>query len=182
MMLKMQRKFVESGLLILLLMTLFLLATLSATAQELTNSQQVRDEVASKEERTEVTEPTQAPITAPVYRDFMGITLGMEAEEVRAKLGHVKDLGERQDFFVFSESKSAQIVYDDRAKVIAISVDYVGKDGNAPSPESVLGEPVQAKQDGSIYQLKRFPTAGYWVAYSRTSGDSPIITVTMQKM
>jgi hypothetical protein len=45
---KIQRKFVESCLLILLLITLFLLASLSATAQEPTNSQVVHDKVARK--------------------------------------------------------------------------------------------------------------------------------------
>jgi hypothetical protein len=33
-----------------------------------------------------------------------------------------------------------------------------------------------------MYELKRYPSAGYWVAYSRTAGKNPIITVTMQKM
>jgi hypothetical protein len=182
-MLKIQRRFIESCLLILLLMTLFLLASVSATAQELTNSQHVQDEVASKGERAEMKQPSETALTTgPVYKDFMGVTLGMGANEVRAKLGHLKDKGERQDFFVFSESQSAQVVYDDQGKVIVISVDYLSKDGNAPSPESVLGEPVQAKKDGSIYQLKRYPVAGYWVAYNRTAGDDPIVTVTMQKI
>ncbi len=47
-MFRIQRKFIESCLLILLLLTLFLLASLSATARELTNSQVVQDTVARK--------------------------------------------------------------------------------------------------------------------------------------
>lgn len=182
-MLRIYRKFIESCLLILMLVTLFLLSSLSATAQDLTNSQQTQDAIARSGERTAMKQPSEKAITvAPVYRDFMGVTLGMSTDEVRAKLGKLKDKDERQDFFVFSDSKSAQILYDDQGKVTVISVDYVGKDGNAPSPEAVLGEAVQAKQDGSIYQLKRYPEAGYWVAYSRTAGDHSIVTVTMQKM
>lgn len=182
-MLGIQTKCVESGLLILMLITLFLLSSVSARAQGLTSSQNVQVEVASKGQLAVAKPPSEKKITtAPVYQDFMGVTLGMDADEVRAKLRHLKDKGERQDFFVFSESQSAQIVYDDHGKVVVISVDYAGKDGSAPSPESVLGEAVQAKQDGSIYQLKRYPEAGYWVAYSRTAGDNPIVTVTMQKL
>ena len=182
-MLRIQRKFIESCLLILMLVTLLMLSSVSATAQELTNPQRTHDEVASTGERAAMKQPSKtATRTAPVYKDFMGVTLGMDVEEVRAKLEHLKNKGERQDFFVFSDSQSAQIAYDDQGKVIIISADYVGKDGNAPSPESVLGEAVQARQDGSIYQLKRYPEAGYWVAYSRTAGDNPIVTVTMQKM
>lgn len=178
-MLRIQRKFIESCLLILMLVTLFLLSSLSATAQDLTNSQRTHDEIASG---VPMKQPSGPAITDPVYQDFMGVMLGMDAEQVRAKLRHLKDKGERQDFFVFSESQSAQTVYDEKGKLIVISVDYVGKDSSAPSPESVLGEAVQAKQDGSIYQLKRYPEAGYWVAYSRTAGDNPIVTVTMQKL
>ncbi len=181
-MLRIQRKFVESCLLILLLMSLFLLASFRASGQEPPNPQATRDGIASNKV-VEVKDPSDAVIgMSPVYQDFMGVTLGMSTQEVRAKLGDPKDKGERQDFFVFSDSQSAQVVYDDQGKLVVISVDYVGKDGNAPSPESVLGEAVQAKQDGSIYQLKRYPDAGYWVAYSRTAGDNSIVTVTMQKI
>lgn len=181
-MLRIERKFVESCLLILLLATVFLLSSLSATAQELTNSQRSHDVVASKGEQAAMKHPEAMIPIAPVYKDFMGVTLGMSAEEVRTKLGHLKDKGESQDFFVFSESQSAQIAYDDQGKVIVISVDYVSKGANAPSPETVLGEAVQPKPDGSIYQLKRYPKAGYWVAYNRTAGDDAIVTVTMQKL
>ena len=181
-MLKIQKTFINCCLLTLLLTTLFVLLSSSATGQELAESQATHTEVASKTGPAELKQSNDsAEATAPVYKDFRGVTLGMNAEEVREKLGHLKDKGERQDFFVFSESQSGQIVYDDQRKVIVISVDYVGKDANAPSPESVIGEAVQAKQDGSIYQLKRYPEAGYWVAYSRTAGANPIVTVTMQK-
>jgi hypothetical protein len=182
-MLRIQRKFIESCLLVLTLVTLFLLSSLSATAQELTTSQRTHDEVASKDESAAMKQPGVTTIrSGPVYKEFMGVTLGMNADEVRAKLRHLKDKGERQDFFVFSDSQSAQIVYDDQGKVIVISADYVGKGGHAPSPEAVLGEAVRARPDGSIYQLKRYPEAGYWVAYNRTAGDNPIVTVTMQKL
>lgn len=182
-MLRIQRKFIESCLLILMLVTLFMLSSVSVTAQELTNSGATHDEIASRGESHAMKQPGETAITnAPVYKDFMGVTLGMSADEVRAKLGNLKDKGERQDFFVFSDSQSAQIAYDDQGKAVVISVDYTSKDSNAPTPESVLGEAVQSKPDGSIHQLKRYPEAGYWVAYSRTAGDDPLITVTIQKI
>jgi major membrane immunogen (membrane-anchored lipoprotein) len=161
-MLKIRRTFIESSLLILLLITLFLLVSVSGTAQGPTEIEGIS--------------------SGPVYKDFMGVTLGMPVDEVRAKLGDPKHKGERQDFFVFSESQSAQVVYDDQGKVVVISVDYEQKDGKVPPPESVLGEAVQAKKDGSMYQLKRYPEAGFWVAYNRTAGDDPIVTITIQRM
>lgn len=182
-MFKIKKKFIDCCLLILLLTTVFLLLSLSANAQEPTDSQATHAELASGNKPAEPTRPNGAVLAnGPVYKEFMGVTLGMEAKDVRAKLGHLKEKGEHQDFFVFSESQSAQIVYDSEGKVTVISVDYVNKEDGTPSPESVLGEAVQPKADGSIYQLKRYPAAGYWVAYSRTAGDNPIVTITMQKI
>jgi hypothetical protein len=118
--------------------------------------------------------------TMPVYADVVGIKLGMSTDEVRDKLGKPRDKSERQDFFVFSDSKTAQIYYDDKGKVVTLSVDYFGKDVNAPSPEEVLGEAVQPKADGSIFQRKRYPEAGCWVAYNRTAGENPTVTIVVQ--
>ncbi|HKO59616.1 MAG TPA: hypothetical protein VJV03_00520 [Pyrinomonadaceae bacterium] len=178
-----QRKFIESGLLVLLLISLFVLASAPAAGQQ-PAATPATDNVISKNTPAETKQPVQpaAAVVAPVYKDFMGVTLGMAADDIRSKLGHLKNKSDRQDFFVFSETQTAQIVYDEKGHATIISVDYLSKDGNAPSPESVLGEPAQAKPDGSIYQRKRYPEAGYWIAYSRTAGDNPVITVTMQKI
>ena len=111
---------------------------------------------------------------------YRGVKISMTAEEVRAKLERLKK-DDRQDFLVFSQHESAQIYYDDQGKVTALSIDYFG-DSNAPTPDAVLGVALQSKPDGSMYQLKRYPQAGYWVSYNRTAGDKPIVTITMQKM
>jgi len=123
-----------------------------------------------------------AQTNLPVFKDYRGVQIGMSADEVRKKLDRLKDGGLGQDFFAYSEGESAQIYYDKERKVIAISVDYFGGDAEAPSASAVLGEDLQAKPDGSMYQLKRYPDAGYWVSYNRTAGDKPIITITMQKI
>jgi hypothetical protein len=120
--------------------------------------------------------------TLPVFTDYRGVRIGMSADEVKTKLQNLKDGGTAQDFFVFSERESAQIYYDENKKVMAISIDYIGDATNAPSPSSVLGIELEAKPDGSMYQLNRYPEAGYWVSYNRTAGDKPIVTITMQKV
>ena len=173
-MLRIQRKFIESCMLVLLLISLFVLVSTRAAGQQPTDA-------ISKNTSAQSSQPA-TPASAPVYKDFMGVTLGMTADDIRSKLGHLKNKSEQQDFFVFSESRTAQIVYDEKGQATIISVDYQSKDADAPSPESVLGEPAQAKPDGSIFQRKRYPEAGYWIAYSRTAGDNPVITVTMQKI
>ncbi len=117
----------------------------------------------------------------PLFREYKGVTIGMPAEECRKKLGTPQDKGEQQDFYAFSDNETAQISYDAQHQVAAIAVIYVGAD-KAPVAKSVLGADLSAKPDGSMYRLVRYPKAGYWVSYSRTAGDSPLVIVTIQKI
>lgn len=150
----------------------------------ITNAQQVSKSPTQEEEvATVVNSPAGKAATSnvPVFSDYRGVKIGMTTEEVRAKLDRIKK-GDGQDFLVYSERESAQIYYNDEGKVTAISIDYFGDNSNAPTSEAVLGVALQAKADGSMYQLSRYPEAGYWVSYNRTAGDKPIVTITMQKM
>ena len=154
-----------------------------AKAQQAPEPQSAGTEVASSKPTTETNQPAaNRPEAIPAYADLIGIRLGMSADEVRAKVDNLKDKSKSQDFFVFSESKSAQVYYDAQGKVMALSIDYVGKNSEPPVPEQLLGETLEAKPDGSMHKLKRYPEAGYWIAYNRTAGENPIITVTVQKM
>jgi hypothetical protein len=117
----------------------------------------------------------------PVFTNFKGVELGMAATDARLKLGIPSDKGEEQDFFSFSDKNTAQVYYDHDKKVYAISVNYLGGD-NIPTPQSVVGSDVETKPDGSLFKRVTYPKAGYWVAYNRTGGNDPLITITMQKM
>jgi hypothetical protein len=117
----------------------------------------------------------------PLYVEYKGIRIGMETTEVRQKLGDPADKSDAQDFFVFSEKESAQIFYN-KGKVIAVSANYVGNNSGAPLARVVFGTDIEAKPDGSMHKIVRYPTAGYWVSYNRTRGDDPLVTVTMQKI
>lgn len=119
----------------------------------------------------------------PLFHEYRGVQIGWLADDVRKKLGTPTDKGEEQDFYVFNDKETAQILYDKAThKVIAISVDFINGAQNVLTPQQVFGTEIDAKADGSKYKLVRYPKAGYWLSYSRTAGDSPIITVTMQKM
>jgi len=117
-----------------------------------------------------------------VFHDYRGIQLGMLAEDVRKKLGDPKDKSDEQDFFVFNETETAQIVYDKTHKVITISADFLTSGTGIPTAKQVFGTEVEAKADGSVYKMIRFTKAGYWLSYNRTSGNSPLTTVTLQKI
>jgi hypothetical protein len=123
------------------------------------------------------------PEAAPIFSAYRDVKIGMSASEVRDSLEHyLKAKGDKQDFLVLSDNETAQIFYDAAGKVTAISIDYTAKNAHAPTPVEVLGTDIQPKPDGSIYALKRYPAAGYWVSYNRTRGESPTITITMQAL
>ena len=154
--------------------------TVSAQTQDQTVSNQEQLVKAESTSETGVEAKTAQPI--PVFTGYKGIQIGMSADDVRQKVDHLKEKGDAQDFFVFSDVETAQVFYDNSGKVRAVSVDYMGKVSNAPSAQEVLGEELQPKADGSMYGLRRYPAAGYWVSYNRTAGDSPTVTITMQRM
>ncbi|HSE16893.1 MAG TPA: hypothetical protein VLB46_07555 [Pyrinomonadaceae bacterium] len=117
----------------------------------------------------------------PVFHDYRGVKIGWLADEVRKKLGSPANKGDEQDYFIFGEKETCQVMYD-KGQVTAISVDFMNGAKEIITPQQVFGADVEAKPDGSKYRLVRYPKAGYWVSYSRTAGDSPIITVTIQKL
>lgn len=117
----------------------------------------------------------------PPYSAYRGVSIGTLAAEARTKLGKPKETADDQDFYIFSDSESAQIYYDAAKKVTAISVTYTGKLDKVPDPASVFGEAVEAKADGSISKLVRYPKAGFWISYNKTAGDDPLVMIAMQK-
>ena len=118
----------------------------------------------------------------PLFHEYRGIQIGTLADEVRKKLGSPADKSVEQDFYVFNEKETAQILYDKAGKVVTISVDFmVGADG-VLTPKQVFGGDIEPKPDGSKYRMVRYPKAGCWLSYNRTAGDQPLITVTLQKI
>ena len=127
--------------------------------------------------------PAAAPDESPIFQEYRGVQIGWLADDVRKKLGNPADKGDEQDFFVFGEKETAQILYDKAThKVTAISVDFMNGASGVITPQQVFGADFETKPDGSKHKLVRYPKAGYWVSYSRTAGDTPIVTITIQKM
>ena len=122
------------------------------------------------------------PESRPAFNDFRGVRIGMPTDEARKKLGNPKDKSAEQDFYVFNDTQAVQVFYDKNGAVLAISIDYMNGATGIPSAREVLGTDADAKPDGSMYKLLRYPKAGYWVSYSRTAGSSPTTTITIQKI
>jgi hypothetical protein len=119
---------------------------------------------------------------SPLFLEYRGVQLGMTAAEVRKKLGDPKEKGDDQDFYIFNETETAQFLYDKTHKVTAISADFMSVGNNTPTAKGVFGADIEAKADGSVYRMVRYTKAGYWLSYNRTSGASPLTTVTLQKI
>jgi hypothetical protein len=131
---------------------------------------------------TQAAQPSNAPAEEPLYREFKGVSIGTSQNEVRKKLGNPEDKSKEMDFFVFSSRERARVYYDPKGNASAVIVTYIGKAADIPTAKAILGTEADARPDGSIYKIVYYPKAGYWVAYSRTSGDQPLTIITMQKM
>jgi hypothetical protein len=126
--------------------------------------------------------PVEDPENQPVFTEFKGVRIGMSADESRKKLGNPRDKSPEQDFYIFNDTQTVQVFFDKAGAVTAISIDFMSGASSVPSAKEVLGIDAEKKPDGSVYKMLRYPKAGYWVSYSRTAGDSPTITITMQKI
>ena len=122
---------------------------------------------------------TTSQVSPPIYREYRGIRLGMKAAEVRAKLGEPVMKSDEQDYFIFSSSESAQIVYTADQTVRMISTDYAGG-ANAPDYKMVVGSDLNQRPDGSLFKMVHFDSEKVWVSYNKSAGVMPVVTITIQ--
>jgi hypothetical protein len=151
--------------------------TNAATAQTEVQTDAVQIDAVQTEKPT--------PALQPVYTEYKGVRIGMTADEVRAKIDKKPKIEDKDGYYyIFSDNEALQIVLDEDKKVKVISVMYSGENSNAPTYESVFGKevPLETAQDGRIYNLVRYPAAGYWVAYSSSAGENPTVTITIQQL
>ncbi len=117
----------------------------------------------------------------PAFREYKGVRIGMTADEARKLLGNPTDKDDGQDMYSFNDNESCEVYYDASKKVSAVKITYFGAK-SVPTAKAVLGDEPEARQDGSVYKLIRYPKAGFWVSYTRTSGDAPMTIIAMQKI
>jgi hypothetical protein len=118
----------------------------------------------------------------PKYTDYKGVRIGTTSDEVHKLLGQPAQKVDNQEFYIISEKETAQICYNAASAVMTISVDYLGQSSGAPDYKTVVGDNIEMRPDGSMWQLVRYEKAGFWVSYNRSSGESPTTTVTIQSL
>lgn len=137
--------------------------------------------IEARAQKTRATTAATAIAQQPLYTDYRGVKLGMTPAEVRAKLGDPVLKDAELDYFVISDTVSAQVAYDATHKVKTISVDYAGGAG-APDYRSITGSELKTQPDGSAFAMVRYAANGFWVSYSRTAPPMSIVTVTIGKI
>src|SRR5215213_11568197 len=78
-----------------------------------------------------------SPDEEPVFLEYRGVKIGWVADEVRKKLGNPANKGEEQDFYMFGEKETCQVLYDKTSKVTAISVDFMSGASEVITPQQV---------------------------------------------
>jgi hypothetical protein len=167
--------FLQAGLILVLL---FWLAT--AAFGQTTDTKQTATITTTETQKIE----TPKAVMMPILQNYKEVKIGTTDDEVRDRLGKKATIDDKDGFFYQFDDEMAQIRIDKDKKVRLISITYTSDNKNTPKFEDVFGTSVKAEPgaDGMIYKLVNYPEAGYWVAYSRTAGDKPTVTVTMQKM
>lgn len=125
--------------------------------------------------------PKPTPDT-PGFTEYKGIKIGTAADAVRAKLGAPKEKSDTQDQYVFSEHESVQFFYDSAHLVSAIMVTFTGDIKNAPLAKDIFGVEVPPGENGMIFKMERYPKLGYWISYTKTTGDGAMVNIAIQKM
>src|SRR3982751_2461920 len=100
----------------------------------------------------------------PLISEYRGVKIGWVAEDVRKKLGNPANKSDEQDYFMFDEKETVQILYDKTQKVVTISVDFQTGANGTLTPQQVFGADIEAKSDGSKYKMVRYPKAGFWLS------------------
>jgi hypothetical protein len=127
----------------------------------------------------------KSTLIEPVLKDVDGVAIGMTADQVKDKLGRPETADDTGMLFSRNNGETVQVGLDSDGKVKMIAAIYTGKNAEAPDFSTVFGQTSEAPSstDGKIYKMIRYPSAGYWVAYSRLNLDNgPMTTVTIQKM
>ena len=168
--------FLQAGLILVLL---FWLATAAAFGQT-TDTKQTATTTTTEMQKSE----TPKAVMMPVLQNYKEVKIGMTADDVRDKLGKAKIDDKDGFYYEINDDEMVQIRLDKDKKVRLISITYTSDNKNTPKFEDIFGTSVKAEPGaaGMIYKLVRYPEASYWVAYSRTAGERPTVTVTMQKM
>lgn len=127
--------------------------------------------------------PATTTVT-PYVHDLRGISIGMEPDEVLEKLGKPRVSDNAGMLFSFSNKEMVQIGIGPKGKVRTIALIFEKSTEDTPDLEDIFGPTAEAtvNEDGSVYKMVRYEKQGFWLAYNRSGGKTPMTTVTMRRI
>jgi len=91
----------------------------------------------------------------------------MDMNEARKEARRAGRQGDAQDFFMFSRRSLVRSSTTRATRCSPSPSPSLGNGSGAPAEGRARTE-IEAKADGSMFKLIRYPVAGYWVSYSKT--------------
>lgn len=119
-------------------------------------------------------------VQKPVFAGYKGVMIGMKMDDARSKLGTPKDKSDSEDYYVYSDNETLQVLYAPDKTVRVLSINYIGK--SAPTPMEILGIDVPPGANGGINKMVKYPKSGFWISFLKTGGSDPMTVITVQKM
>lgn len=137
-------------------------------------------EQAQHEAQHEETVPQPMPEPAKVMREFHGVKLGMNSEEVQAALGKPARVDKKQNSAEFKmDGGDLMTVHYNKQGAVKIIQLYFSDAERAPKFEDVVGDAeIQQRPNGSKYARRVVGEEKFWVTmYQSKSGAVTTVTI-----
>jgi hypothetical protein len=122
----------------------------------------------------------QAPQLLPVLREYRGVNLKMEREQVKAVMGKPSQIGKDWDEFKLGDSDLMTIRYDDKDAVKTVQL-YFTDPAHAPKWADVVGDAeIQEKSTGSKFARAVNNEEDFWVTMFQSKNGS-VTTITLSR-
>ena len=158
---------------ILFALALYVAPALHAQTTNLPDSRQSQQAAQSQQPQQ-----AQDPQILPVLREYRGVKLEMEREQVEAAMGRPANSGKDWDEYKLGNGDLMTVRYNDKGVVNTIQL-YFTDPSRAPKWTEVVGEAeIQEKSTGSKFARAVNNEENFWVTmFQRKSGDVTTITL-----
>ncbi len=129
-------------------------------------------------EQSQQPQQSQPSHILPVLREYRGVKLGMEREQVKAAMGRLAQAGKDWDEFKLDGGHLMTVRYDNKEAVKTVQLYFTDPD-HAPKWAEVVGyAEIQEKPNGSKFARAVNKEENFWVTmFQNKKGDVTTITL-----